>query len=105
MKSQDYSALTFCILAFTRLIYPLEYVFPVIPLLPSCMPNSEQVVNNHNRTLMVMNIEYGVIEILKLRVIKYQSVFHLIATARTNTIYNWINFRLYYTEEIEKASK
>jgi hypothetical protein len=44
MKSQDYSALTFCILAFTRLIYPLEYVFPVIPLLPSCMPNSEQLL-------------------------------------------------------------
>jgi hypothetical protein len=43
MKSQDYSALTFCIMAFTRLIYPLEYVFPVIPLLPSCMASSEQV--------------------------------------------------------------
>ena len=43
VQSHDYSALTFCILAMTRLLYPLEYVFPVIPLLPSCMPGSEQV--------------------------------------------------------------
>ena len=45
------------------------------------------------------------LKFLNHRVIKYQSVFHLIATARTNTIYNWTDFRLYYTEEIEKASK
>ena len=31
------------ILAMSSLLYPLEYMFPVIPLLPSCMSNAEQV--------------------------------------------------------------
>ena len=42
-QSRDYNALTMTILAMSSLLYPLEYMFPVIPLLPSCMNNAEQV--------------------------------------------------------------
>jgi hypothetical protein len=31
------------VLAFVALLYPLEYMFPVIPLLPTCMTGAEQV--------------------------------------------------------------
>jgi hypothetical protein len=31
------------VLAFVALLYPLEYMFPVIPLLPTCMSGAEQV--------------------------------------------------------------
>ena len=34
------------VLAFVALLYPLEYMFPVIPLLPTCMTGAEQVDNN-----------------------------------------------------------
>jgi hypothetical protein len=43
IQSHDYSALTISILAMTKLLYPLEYMFPVIPLLPVSMTGSEQV--------------------------------------------------------------
>lgn len=43
MQSRDYNALSMSILAFVSMIYPLEYMFPVIPLLPSCMTSAEQV--------------------------------------------------------------
>ena len=43
IQSHDYSALTFCILSLTKMIYPLEYVFPVIPLLPLSLNGAEQV--------------------------------------------------------------
>lgn len=32
-----------CVLALVALLYPLEYMFPVIPLLPVFMPSAEQV--------------------------------------------------------------
>lgn len=32
-----------CILALTKMLYPLQYMFPVIPLLPTSLPNAEQV--------------------------------------------------------------
>lgn len=32
-------------MAFVAMIYPLEYMFPVIPLLPTCMASAEQVIN------------------------------------------------------------
>jgi hypothetical protein len=31
------------VLAFVAMLYPLEYMFPVIPLLPTCMTGAEQV--------------------------------------------------------------
>ena len=43
IQSRDYSALTASILSLTKLLYPLEYMFPVIPLLPVSMSGSEQV--------------------------------------------------------------
>lgn len=32
------------VMALTSLLYPLEYMFPVIPLLPTCMDNAEQLL-------------------------------------------------------------
>ena len=43
VQSRDYNALTMSVLAFVALLYPLEYMFPVIPLLPTCMTGAEQV--------------------------------------------------------------
>lgn len=31
------------VMAFVAMLYPLEYMFPVIPLLPTCMCGAEQV--------------------------------------------------------------
>lgn len=36
------------VLAFVALLYPLEYMFPVIPLLPTCMTGAEQVWRENN---------------------------------------------------------
>lgn len=43
LQSRDYNALSMSVMAFVTMIYPLEYMFPVIPLLPSCMSSAEQV--------------------------------------------------------------
>jgi len=32
------------VMALTALLYPLEYMFPIIPLLPTCMNNAEQLL-------------------------------------------------------------
>lgn len=42
-QSSDYNALTMSIMAFVAMLYPLEYMFPIIPLLPRCMNETEQV--------------------------------------------------------------
>ena len=44
VQSHDYSALSFSILSLTRLIYPLDYVFPIIPLLPPVMNGAETLL-------------------------------------------------------------
>ncbi|EDO49267.1 predicted protein [Nematostella vectensis] len=44
IQSRDYNALTMSVIALTRLLYPLEYMFPIIPLLPTCMANAEQLL-------------------------------------------------------------
>ncbi|XP_031564947.1 MAP kinase-activating death domain protein-like isoform X2 [Actinia tenebrosa] len=44
IQSRDYNALTMTVLALTALVYPLQYMFPIIPLLPSCMNNAEQLL-------------------------------------------------------------
>ncbi|KAG8190369.1 hypothetical protein JTE90_022014 [Oedothorax gibbosus] len=44
MQSRDYNALTMSVMAFVTMIYPLEYMFPVIPLLPTCMNGAEQLL-------------------------------------------------------------
>lgn len=43
LQSRDYNALSMSVMAFVTIIYPLEYMFPVIPLLPTCMNSAEQV--------------------------------------------------------------
>lgn len=43
MQSRDYNALSMSVMAFVAMLYPLEYMFPVIPLLPTCMSSAEQV--------------------------------------------------------------
>ena len=43
MMSRDYNALSMSVMAFVAMLYPLEYMFPVIPLLPTCMSSAEQV--------------------------------------------------------------
>lgn len=45
LQSRDYNALSMSVMAFVAMIYPLEYMFPVIPLLPTCMASAEQVSN------------------------------------------------------------
>uniref|UniRef100_A0A7N5ZSG9 MAP kinase-activating death domain protein n=1 Tax=Anabas testudineus TaxID=64144 RepID=A0A7N5ZSG9_ANATE len=42
LQSRDYNALSMSVMAFVAMIYPLEYMFPVIPLLPTCMASAEQ---------------------------------------------------------------
>ncbi|KAI1309467.1 MAP kinase-activating death domain protein [Halotydeus destructor] len=44
MQSRDYNALSMSVMAFVTMIYPLEYMFPVIPLLPTCMSSAEQLL-------------------------------------------------------------
>ena len=44
VQSRDYNALTMSVMALTSLLYPLEYMFPIIPLLPTCMNNAEQLL-------------------------------------------------------------
>ncbi|CAH1174243.1 unnamed protein product [Phaedon cochleariae] len=43
-QSRDYNALSMSVIAFVTMIYPLEYMFPVIPLLPTCMNCAEQLL-------------------------------------------------------------
>ncbi|VDN56295.1 unnamed protein product [Dracunculus medinensis] len=42
--SRNYNAVSMCVLAIVSLLYPLEYMFPVIPLLPSYMLSAEQLL-------------------------------------------------------------
>ncbi|KAG8235676.1 hypothetical protein J437_LFUL015734, partial [Ladona fulva] len=44
LQSRDYNALSMSVMAFVTMIYPLEYMFPVIPLLPTCMNSAEQLL-------------------------------------------------------------
>ncbi|XP_078333104.1 MAP kinase-activating death domain protein-like isoform X3 [Crassostrea virginica] len=44
MMSRDYNALSMSVMAFVAMLYPLEYMFPVIPLLPTCMSSAEQLL-------------------------------------------------------------
>ncbi|XP_070200468.1 MAP kinase-activating death domain protein-like isoform X4 [Littorina saxatilis] len=44
LQSRDYNALSMSVLAFVSMLYPLEYMFPVIPLLPTCMASAEQLL-------------------------------------------------------------
>uniref|UniRef100_A0A183DAC4 MAP kinase-activating death domain protein n=1 Tax=Gongylonema pulchrum TaxID=637853 RepID=A0A183DAC4_9BILA len=44
LQSRNYNAVSMCVLAMVALMYPLEYMFPVIPLLPSFMPSAEQLL-------------------------------------------------------------
>ncbi|XP_029633967.1 MAP kinase-activating death domain protein isoform X5 [Octopus sinensis] len=44
LQSRDYNALSMSVMAFVSMLYPLEYMFPVIPLLPTCMSSAEQLL-------------------------------------------------------------
>lgn len=54
LQSRDYNALSMSVMAFVTMIYPLEYMFPVIPLLPSCMSSAEQVSVTFLRSLSTL---------------------------------------------------
>lgn len=43
-QSRDYNALSMSVISFVTMIYPCEYMFPVIPLLPTCMGCAEQLL-------------------------------------------------------------
>ena len=44
IHSRDLNSLTLSILSLTSLLYPLQYMFPLIPILPTSMPGSEQLL-------------------------------------------------------------
>ncbi|XP_026327004.1 MAP kinase-activating death domain protein isoform X4 [Hyposmocoma kahamanoa] len=44
VQSRDYNALSMSVMALVAMLYPLEYMFPAIPLLPSCMNCAEQLL-------------------------------------------------------------
>ncbi|KJH48733.1 DENN domain protein [Dictyocaulus viviparus] len=44
IQSRNYNAVSMCVLSLVHLLYPLEYMFPVIPLLPAYMPSAEQLL-------------------------------------------------------------
>lgn len=46
LQSRDYNALSMSVMAFISLVYPLEYMFPVIPLLPISLDHSECLLDN-----------------------------------------------------------
>eukprot|EP00117_Sycon_ciliatum_P024342 scpid26232/ scgid20445/ MAP kinase-activating death domain protein; Differentially expressed in normal and neoplastic cells; Insulinoma glucagonoma clone 20; Rab3 GDP/GTP exchange factor len=43
-QSRDYNLLSMCVMAIISLLFPLEYLFPIIPLLPTSMPNAETLL-------------------------------------------------------------
>ncbi|CAJ0563972.1 unnamed protein product, partial [Mesorhabditis spiculigera] len=44
LQSRNYNAVSMCVLSFVALLYPLEYMFPVIPLLPAYMQSAEHLL-------------------------------------------------------------
>ncbi|CDS35809.1 MAP kinase activating death domain DENN [Echinococcus multilocularis] len=44
LESSHHDRLTTCVMAFTALCYPLQYLFAVIPLLPSSLKGAEQLL-------------------------------------------------------------
>ncbi|KAL3072106.1 hypothetical protein niasHS_016281 [Heterodera schachtii] len=44
LQSRNCNAVSVCVMALVALLYPLEYMFPVIPLLPVFMPSAEQLL-------------------------------------------------------------
>jgi hypothetical protein len=73
-QSRDYNALTMSVLAFVALLYPLEYMFPVIPLLPTCMTGAEQV--EIENSYLINNI-------------------YSIAFIDSNSVYNWYSSKFF----------
>ena len=43
LHSHDMAFVTECVMTIMALLYPLQYLFPVIPLLPTSMPTAENV--------------------------------------------------------------
>ncbi|KAI0982757.1 hypothetical protein GJ496_001168 [Pomphorhynchus laevis] len=42
--SDDYKVCSKCVIAMISLLYPLQYMFPIIPLLPNTLPYAEQLL-------------------------------------------------------------
>lgn len=56
-QSRDYNALSMSVMAFVTMLYPLEYMFPVIPLLPTCM-RYEKLHNFSDVCKILINFHY-----------------------------------------------
>lgn len=44
LHSRSYEFVSQCVMTIQGLLYPLQYLFPVIPLLPTCLPNAENLL-------------------------------------------------------------
>ncbi|XP_011405011.1 PREDICTED: MAP kinase-activating death domain protein-like [Amphimedon queenslandica] len=44
IHSQDYAFASRCVITILSLLYPLQYLFPVIPLLPTSLPSAENLL-------------------------------------------------------------
>ncbi|CAH8536336.1 unnamed protein product [Schistosoma bovis] len=44
LQSRDYNALTMSVMALTAMLYPLQYMFPAIPLLPNSLKGGENLL-------------------------------------------------------------
>ncbi|KAF5401599.1 hypothetical protein PHET_05016, partial [Paragonimus heterotremus] len=44
LQSRDYNALTMSVMALTAMLYPLQYMFPAIPLLPTSLEGAENLL-------------------------------------------------------------
>ena len=44
VQSRDVNSLSLSVLALTHLIYPLQYMFPVIPILPTSMQVNSNII-------------------------------------------------------------
>lgn len=60
LQSRDYNALSISIMSLVALLYPLEYMFPVIPLLPTIIDEAEQ--------LLLAPTPYIIGELIRIRV-------------------------------------
>ncbi|CAH8521122.1 unnamed protein product [Heterobilharzia americana] len=51
LQSRDYNALTMSVMAFTAMLYPLQYMFPAIPLLPNSLEGGENVITTFSNSI------------------------------------------------------
>lgn len=69
-----------CVMALVSLMYPLEYMFPVIPLLPDFMPSAEQVRAIYLHPIQRISELYPFIDPTRTNSLHYRStgfIFHV----------------------------